>query len=43
MTAYAVTGRYMDDWREILLDEAQEAVKKAEDCMEFVKGKLKLS
>ncbi|MBI5637235.1 MAG: HEPN domain-containing protein [Nitrospinae bacterium] len=40
MSAYAITERYPDDWREILIDEAQEAVKKAEECMAFVKSKI---
>jgi HEPN domain-containing protein len=43
LTRYAIVERYPDDWREILLDEAQEVVGKAEKCMAFVKGKLKLS
>lgn len=42
MSAYAITERYPDDWREILLDEAQGAVKKAEGCLAFVKGKITL-
>lgn len=41
LTRYAIVERYPDDWREILLDEAQEAVKKAEECIVFVKGKIK--
>ncbi len=41
LTRYAIVERYPDDWREILLDEAQSAVKKAEECMVFVKGKIK--
>lgn len=41
LTRYAIVERYPDDWREILHDEAQEAVKKAEECMVFVKGKIK--
>lgn len=40
MTQYAVQDRYPDDWREIHLDEAQEAVRKAEACMAFVKSKI---
>lgn len=40
MTQYAAEIRYTDDWREILLDEAQSAVQKAEECMAFVKGKI---
>lgn len=42
MSSYAVKDRYPDDWREILLDEAQEAVGKAEKVMDFVKGKIPL-
>ncbi len=41
MTTYAVTERYPDDWREILLDEAQEAIGKAEKAVAFVKRKIK--
>lgn len=41
MSQYAAEIRYTDDWREILLDEAQLAVKNAEECMAFVKGKIK--
>ncbi|MBI5179692.1 MAG: HEPN domain-containing protein [Nitrospinae bacterium] len=40
MSQYAVQDRYPDDWREIMLDEAQEAVTKAEKVMAFVKGKI---
>jgi hypothetical protein len=43
MTAYAVTDRYpIDEWREILLPEAQEALEKAEKIRSFVKGKIAL-
>lgn len=42
MTVYAVSERYPDDWREIPLDEAQEAIGKAEKAVAFVKGKIKL-
>lgn len=42
MTAYAITQRYPDDWREILLPEAQEAVGNAKEVMAFVKGKIAL-
>ncbi len=42
LTDYAVTERYPDDWREIPLAEAKEAVEKAEKFMAFVKNKIKL-
>lgn len=42
MSAYAITERYPDDWREILLDEAQEAVNKANETMTFAKTKVGL-
>lgn len=41
LSAYAIIARYPDDWREIPLEEATEAVIKAETVMEFVLEKLK--
>ncbi len=41
MIEYAVEVRYPDDWREIPVEEAEEAVNNAEKVKEFVKGKLK--
>jgi len=40
LTDYAVVGRYPDDWREIPVDEAESAVKKAAEALEFVKGEI---
>jgi len=40
MTIYAVTSRYPDDWREIPVDEAREALNNARTVMSFVKAKL---
>ena len=40
LTDYAVEVRYVDDWRDISLDEAVDAVHKAESAMAFVKGRL---
>jgi len=40
LTGYAVTTRYPDDWREIPLEEATEAVDNAQKVLDFVKGKL---
>lgn len=40
ITAYATTERYPDDWREILLPEAQEAVDVSGKILAFVRGKL---
>ena len=40
LTKYVVTTRYPDDWREIPLDEALEAVRSAEEVMKFVKSRL---
>jgi len=40
LTRYAVTTRYLENWREIPVEEAEEAVANAERVMEFVKGKL---
>ena len=40
LTDYAVANRYPDDWREIPIEEAKEAVRKATDTMLFVRGKL---
>ncbi len=33
---YAITSRYPDDWREISLEEAQEALRRAEEVYAFV-------
>lgn len=41
LTDYAVQTRYPDDWREIPVEEAREAVEKAEEVLSFVKHKLK--
>lgn len=43
LTDYAVQPRYVDDWRDIPVDEAAEAVRLAERVMAFVAGKLELS
>ena len=40
LTDYAVEVRYIDDWREISLEEAVEAVNKAEKAMAFVREKI---
>ena len=40
LTDYAVTTRYPDDWREIPLEEATEAVDNAQKVLDFVKAKL---
>jgi HEPN domain-containing protein len=40
LTDYAVEVRYVYDWRDISLDEAVDAVHKAESAMAFVKGRL---
>ena len=40
LTDYAVSPRYPDDWREIPVKEAEEAVEKAEEVMTFVMKKL---
>jgi len=37
---YAVASRYPDDWREIPLDEATQALAGANKVLEFVEGKL---
>ena len=42
LTDYAVAGRYPDDWREIPLNEASEATKRAKEVMAFVRAKLTL-
>lgn len=42
LTKYVVTTRYPDDWREIPANEAEEAVRNAEEVMTFVKGKLRI-
>lgn len=42
LTDYAVTDRYPDNWREIPLEEAQEAAGKAGEAMAFVQAKLEL-
>lgn len=41
LTDYAVQDRYPDIWREIPIDEATDAVRKAEDAMAFVRRRLK--
>jgi HEPN domain-containing protein len=43
LNSYAVDVRYADDWRDIPLDEAREAVKMAERVMSFVRPKLGLA
>ena len=40
LTDYAVAGRYPDDWREIPIDEASEAVKNATGAMSFIREKI---
>lgn len=40
ITDYSTSGRYPDDWSEIPLPEAQEAIDNAEKVMTFVKGKI---
>jgi HEPN domain-containing protein len=40
LTDYAVTSRYPDDWRDIPVAEAQEAVREAEKGMQFITQKL---
>jgi len=42
LTDYAVEVRYPDDYREIFLNEAAEAVKEAEKIITFVRRKLSL-
>lgn len=42
LTDYAVVTRYPDDWYEISIDEAMEAVQQAQTVLDFVKSKLKL-
>ena len=37
---YAVETRYVDDWRDIPVDEATEAVRKGENILVFVRGQL---
>ena len=37
---YAVEIRYVDDWRDIPIDEANEALKRSEKFFNFVKRKL---
>ena len=39
---YAVASRYPDDWREILIEEAKQALKEAKKVLKFVKGKINL-
>lgn len=41
LSDYAIATRYPDDFREIPLDEAQDAVRDAEEVMTFVRNKLK--
>ncbi len=40
MTEYAVLSRYPDDWREIEMEEALEAVQHAQTVLSFVHSKL---
>lgn len=40
LSDYAVTTRYPDDWREIPVTEAEEAVANAEKFLSFVRAKL---
>jgi len=40
LTDYAVSDRYPDAWREIPLNEAKDAVQKAETVTAFVRAKL---
>ncbi|NQU06202.1 MAG: HEPN domain-containing protein [Calditrichaeota bacterium] len=42
ITKYAVSSRYPGDWREITINEAENALRDAEEVMTFVKNKLKL-
>ncbi len=37
-----VEACYLDDWREIPVDEAEEAVENAEEVMKFVRSKVNL-
>lgn len=39
LTMYAVTPRYPDDWREIPIEEAQQAVKMAGEIMRYAREK----
>ena len=43
LTDYAVTDRYPDNWRDIPLEEAGNAVQKAAEAMDFVRGTLGLA
>lgn len=40
LTDYPVETRYPDDWRDISVEEAQEAVTQAKKFSEFVRGKI---
>jgi HEPN domain-containing protein len=40
LTDYAVEVRYIDDWREISLEEAVEAVEKAKKAMAFIRARM---
>lgn len=40
LNPYSVTPRYVDDWREIPLEEAEEALANARKVFDFVKEKL---
>ena len=42
LNKYSVEVRYPDDWREIPVEEAKEAVRDAEKVMEFIRNKLYL-
>lgn len=43
LTRFAASIRYPDDWYEITSEEAKEAIKDAEEIMEFTKIKLRMS
>ena len=43
LTDYAVQTRYVDDWRDIPVEEATEAVQYAEQFMVFVSAKLRVA
>ncbi|MCX6646988.1 MAG: HEPN domain-containing protein [bacterium] len=40
LTDYAVASRYPDDWREIPMEEAMQALEAAKKVFEFVRGKI---
>ena len=43
LTEYSTSTRYPDDWREIPLSEAEQAVRSADTALDFVKTLLKAS